>query len=348
MAGELMNAQPELSIIIVNWNSAEYLRACLTSIFSAQCDFLFEVLVIDNGSYDGCGQVLRREFPQVRFLQSPQNLGFAAANNRAFAFSTGKNLLFLNPDTEVVKGALPHMLAVLASTPEAGIVGPRLVGTDLAPQRNCMRSAPTLLNQLLDTNFSRRIFPRRWGFDVVARESQEPVRAQMVPGTCLLVRRNAFTDAGLFNPTYFMYAEDVDLCEKARKLGWQTYYLHDAVVVHRGAASSGQQEYSAFSAVLMRESVRKFLCARHGRVYAAIYRATTGMAAMCRLLLGGAVWLAAGRAQRPRWRAATTKWLHVLRWSLGLEAWAAALGARNAPTVQSVNLHRAVLPAQQP
>lgn len=338
---------PELSIIIVNWNSAEYLHRCLGSIFSNDRGLNFEVLVADNGSYDGCAEMLAQCFPQVRFLQLPENLGFAAANNLAFAFSTGRNLLFLNPDTEVMGSALPRMLEALAAAPDAGIIGPTLVGPDFSPQWNCMRCVPTILNQLLDASLSRRIFPRWWGFDVVARESHTPASVQVVPGTCLMVRRDVLVRAGLFNCAYFMYVEEVDLCCRARKLGWKTYYVHDAVVIHHGAASSRRQEYSAFSAVLMRESVKKFLSATHGRVYAATYRAATGLAALCRLLLGGAVWLVADRAQRPLWRAATVKWLRILRWSLGLEPWARALGARGTRLTPEIAPRPAVSPGQK-
>ena len=340
-------SSPELSIIIVNWNSAEYLHRCLGSIFCNSGALDFEVLVVDNGSYDGCAEMLAQYFPEVHFLQLPENLGFAAANNLAFAFSTGRNLLFLNPDTEVVGDALRRMLDALPAAPDAAIVGPRLVAPDFSPQWNCMRCVPSILNQFLDSSFSRRMFPNWWGLDIVARESREPIAAQLVPGTCLMVRRDVFTQAGLFNRAYFMYVEDVDLCCRARKLGWQTYYLHDAVVIHHGAASSRQQEYSAFSAVLMRESVKKFLSATRGRSYAATYRATTGLAALCRLLLGGAVWLTTDRGQRPLWRAATTKWLRVLRWSLGLEPWARALGATETRPVSEMAPRPAVSPEQK-
>ena len=339
-------SSPELSIIIVNWNSAEYLQRCLGSIFSTCRGLHFEVLVADNASYDGCAEMLAQCFPQVHFLQFPKNLGFAAANNLAFAFSTGRNLLFLNPDTEVIGNALPRMLEALAAA-DAGIVGPRLVGPDFSSQWNCMRCVPTILNQLLDSSFSRNVLPRRWGFDVVAGESHTPVSVQVVPGTCLMVRRDVFTQAGLFNRAFFMYVEDVDLCCQARKLGWKIYYVHDAVVIHHGAASSRRQEFSAFSAVLMRESVTKFLLATRGRVYAATFRATTGLAALCRLLLGGAVWLAADRAERPLWRSAITKWLRVLRWSLGLEPWAHALGATEPRPVPEVSPRPAISPGQK-
>lgn len=342
-----MTTQPQLSIIIVNWHAAEYLRACLASIFSAECDFSFEVVVIDNGSYDGCGEMLGSEFPQVCFLQAPQNLGFAEGNNRAFEFSAGQNLLFLNPDTEVVGPALRRMIDVLVSTPDAGIVGPRLVGPDFRVQRNCMRCLPTILNQVLDASFSRKIVPKLWGLDVVARKSPQAVAAEVVPGTCLMVRREVFVEAGLFNPAYFLYAEDVDLCCKARKLGWKTYYLDDAVVIHQGGRSSRLQNDGCYSAVLMRESVRKFLSADRGPVYAALFRAATGAAALCRVLACGGLGLLASRPSRQLWRAAAKKWTRVLRWSLGLEAWAEALGGRESSAASPLQVRPAESAEQQ-
>jgi len=342
-----MDTQPQLSIIIVNWHSAEYLRACLASIFTGECDFSFEVVVIDNGSYDGCGEMLRKEFPQVCFLQAPHNLGFAEGNNSAFAFSAGRNLLFLNPDTEVVGPALRRMTDVLVSTPDAGIVGPRLVGPDFRVQRNCMRCLPTILNQVLDASLSRKIVPKWWGLDVVARKSHQAAVAEVVPGTCLMVRREVFVEAGLFNPAYFLYAEDVDLCCKARKLGWKTYYLDDAMVIHHGGRSSQLQHDGCYSAVLMRESVRRFLITNRGRAYAFVFRAATGAAAFCRVLACGGFWLLATPPSRQLWRAAANKWTRVLRWSLGREAWAEALGGRQSSAASSLQVRRAESPQQQ-
>ena len=342
-----MITQPELSIIIVNWNSAEHLRACLASIYSTGLDVDLEVLVIDNASCDGCGKMVQLHFPQVRFLQSDKNLGFAAANNLAFAFSAGSNLLFLNPDAEVVGPALRRMLDALGGMPDAGIAGPRLVAPDLSPQSNCMRCVPTVLNQLLDSSFSRGICPRWWGLDVVKGESHEPVAAEVVPGTCLMVRRNVFLASGLFNPAYFMYAEDVDLCCQARKRGWKSYYVHDAVVIHHGGRSSRAQNDDAFPVVLMRESVWKFLRASRGRGYAALYGATTALAAACRVVACSALWLAGSRHRRLPWRTAARKWSRVLRWSLGLERWARTLGAPPARAVLGFKLHLAVAPEER-
>ena len=113
----------DLSILIVNWNSAHYLRPCLSSVFRQTRGIEFEVIVLDNASYDGSAQILKDEFPSVIFIQSAENLGFTRGNNLAFRYSTGRNVLLLNPDTEILDGAVNKMLVSLESLPGAGAIG---------------------------------------------------------------------------------------------------------------------------------------------------------------------------------------------------------------------------------
>src|SRR4051812_35884047 len=103
----------ELSIIIVNWKSVDFTRQCLASITAGAGDLNYEVIIIDNASWDGCGEMIRSEFPEVIFIQSNQNLGFAGANNLAFTRSRGRNVMFLNPDTEIQGLALQRLLSAL-------------------------------------------------------------------------------------------------------------------------------------------------------------------------------------------------------------------------------------------
>src|ERR1041385_3089250 len=103
----------DLSIIIVNWNSKDYLRRCLQSVYVNTHGLSFETIVADNASHDGCGAMLAHEFPHVVFVQSRENVGFAKANNLGFKKSQGNALLFLNPDTEVVDSALSLMFTQL-------------------------------------------------------------------------------------------------------------------------------------------------------------------------------------------------------------------------------------------
>src|ERR1035441_8493953 len=103
----------ELSVIIINWHSVQYLRPCLQSLYENTNGIDFEVIVLDNASYDGSASLVRTEFPRVVFVQSEKNHGFTQGNNVAFRYSAGKNILLLNPDTEIVGNAVLTMLACL-------------------------------------------------------------------------------------------------------------------------------------------------------------------------------------------------------------------------------------------
>jgi len=315
----------ELSVIIVNWNSVALLRQCLDSVFSSSSGCDLEVLVLDNASYDGSAEMVSREFPSVTFIQSDQNLGFAAGNNLAFQRSRGHYVLFLNPDTEIVGDALQTMAAVLNTREDAGVVGPKLVDPDLTVQINCMRAFPTILNQLFDSSFSRRALGRFnfAGIKPVIEERSQPEEVEMLPGTCIMLRREVFDQAGRFNEKYFMYAEDIELNYRARAGGWTNYYVSNAAVIHHGGRSSDQKSESFFSTVMTREAVWEFLRASHGEWYASIYRTTTAVAAAVRIAVLSLVrWFPFGREVSAGASRSTHKWMKVLRWCLGLERWA--------------------------
>ncbi len=294
-----------LSIIIVNWKSKDYLRPCLTTVFAQTRDVEFEVIVIDSGSFDGCGEMLRERFPQVRFIQSEKNLGFAKANNLAARSARGDALLFLNPDTELPGPAIQTLLAALESLPDAGAVGATLLNTDGTVQTSCIQSFPTILNQVLDAEVLRRRFPhsRLWGMTALFATDGRPQPVAAVSGACVLVRRTAFEKVGGFSEEYFMYGEDLDLSHKLREAGLVNYLVPAAVVVHHGGSSTAQAP-SDFSVVMTRESVWRFLRKTRGRIYAAGYRVAMGMAACARLVL------LVGRPAARKWRA-------ILKWSLG-------------------------------
>src|SRR5689334_21844853 len=135
----------DISIIIVNWNSMEFLRDCLASIGPGAGSLSHEVLIIDSGSYDGCESVLNLEDPGLTFIQSLTNVGFAAANNVAFDACEAKTILFLNPDTVVKDGAIEEMYRQLWALPAAGLVGARLLNGDGTIQTTCVRAFPTVL-----------------------------------------------------------------------------------------------------------------------------------------------------------------------------------------------------------
>lgn len=305
-----------LSVIIVNWNSKAYLRKCLASIRRGS-GLNPEIVVIDSGSNDGCGQMLHEEYPSVRFIQSPRNLGFAAANNRAFLEAAGEALLFLNPDTEVSENAIGAMVAHLQALPNAGVLGCRLLNSDGSLQTSCVQSIPTITNQILDSDFPRQWWPRSplWGMAPLLEEGGHPREVAAVSGACLMIARSTFERVGGFSEDYFMYAEDVDLAYKVKRAGYRNYYVPTATVVHHGGNSTAQAG-SRFSAVMRPEAIWRFLCKTRGRRYALGYRAAMAVAATARL--AAMQFLPGLRAPVPDSGGVDSrhKWHGVLRWAL--------------------------------
>ena len=314
----------DLSIIIVNWNSAAFLRKCLGTIYGRSRQLQFEVIVIDNASFDGARQMVETEFPDVTFLESGANLGFAGANNAAFDRSSGRNILFLNPDTEILGAALDTMVSTLDSSPAAGIVGCKLLNFDGTVQTSCIQTFPTVWNQLLDAEFLRSLFPhaRIWGTAPLGKDGQAPVGVEVVSGACLMIKRTVFEKVGRFSTAYFMYAEDADLCYKVKRAGWSVEYLGSIQVVHHGGGSFGVKQ-SRLAAVMMRQSLYEFIRRRQGSYQAALYRISMMIAASIRLfLLGAAFVLTVGLYHPGSIRNAAGKWFNILRWCLGREDWA--------------------------
>lgn len=326
-----MSAQPDLSIIIINWKSVGFLRKCLRSVNANTRTISFEVIVVDNASGDNCQEMVAREFPSVRYVQSDCNLGFARANNLGFQHSSGRHLLFLNPDTEVIASAIENMTHVLEKDARAGIVGPKLLNSDGSVQTSCIRSFPSLISEVLDVELLRQRFPhsRLWGTRALFARENASAAVDAVSGACLMIRRQLFEQIGLFTTSYFMYAEDVDLCLKARQAGWINLFVPNATVTHHGGQSSRSQDDGNFADIVLRESRLRFFKNRRGALYAACYRLTTMTAALVRLGMLATWWTFAG-PERGSAALSIRKWLRILRWALGTEAWAGQLSQSSA------------------
>ena len=311
----------ELSIIIVNWKSSEYLKRCIASIKLNTVDLDYEIVVIDSASFDGCDQMLRENFPAVRFIQSEINLGFARANNLAFRASLGRSVLFLNPDTEVIGPSINLMLKHLWSLPAAGSIGCKLLNSDFSVQTSCIQSLPTILNQMLDSEFLRARWPDSslWGMSALHSGESQPQQVSAVSGACVMLKRQVFEQVGMFSEDYFMYAEDIDLSYKLGRRGFVNYFAPCATVVHHGGGSS-KGAASQFAAVMMREAVLHFLSKTRGWLYGLGYRVAMFASAVVRTGALALAWpLERRRPDLASWKNSLQKWSAVLRWSLRRE-----------------------------
>ncbi len=308
----------DVSVVIVNWNSVDYLRSCLATLF-ARTRAAVVIVVIDSGSLDGCDRMLAEHYPQVKFIQSLDNLGFAKANNRAVDECTGEYVLFLNPDTELVGPAIDTLFRAMQGLPECGAAGGMLLNSDGSIQSSSIQAMPTILNKLLDFDFLKQRWPRAklWGMAPLFQEMVEPREVEAISGAALMVKRRTLEQVGRFSEDYFMYAEDVDLCQKLRLAGYHNYYVPQARLIHHGGSSS-KGSSSTFAAVMMPEATRRFLRKTRGNQYALCYRLSMCAAAVGRLsalALASVVYLRG--SQNASVKAAQRKWLAVLRWSVG-------------------------------
>jgi len=323
----------QLSIVIVNWRSVEFVLACVASIQQQTTRTRYEIIVVDNASYDGCEARLAVEYPDVRFVRSETNLGFAGANNLGVRSARGDTLLFLNPDTEVLDSAIDRLYAACVNNERAGVIGARLLNTDGSLQTSCVQTLPTIWNQALDADLLRSLFPRRsiWGTRALVDSQDGLAEVEAVSGACMMIRRKVFEQVGGFSDAFFMYGEDLDLCATVRRAGYRNYHAGHAVIVHHGGRSS-QQVRSTFSIVMMRESISLLLKRTRGGFSASAYRLVLSLAAVVRLvvlLVSIPVWIAGRRTTA--WWAATRKWVTILAWALGLARSAASRAAAPRP-----------------
>lgn len=263
--------------------------------------------------------MLAKEYPDVKFIQSRDNLGFAKSNNFAFQSATGEFVLFLNPDTEITGAAINKLWQALKTEPQAGAVGAKLLNSDGTLQTSCIQPFPTILNQLLCAEALRLRFPRLplWGMAALFEADMQPAVIEGISGACVMLPRQLLKQIGLFSEDYFMYAEDMDLCYKVHHAGYKCYYVPTAVVIHHGGGSS-QGAGSNFSSVTMRESAWRFFRKTRGDGYGFAYRiSTTGVALMRLMLLVLLFPIRALQGCRGGWRASFSKWNAILSWSLG-------------------------------
>jgi GT2 family glycosyltransferase len=236
---------PDLSVIIVSYNTAELLDAALRSLERAIKQFTYEVIVADNASADGSVSMLRRKWPSVSLLEMGGNLGFARANNRAMALARGRYLLLMNSDAEALDGALDELIAFLDCHPEAGVAAPQLLNSDLTDQGTA-RAFPSAAAAVFGRkSFLTAKFPRnRWSCRYLSgrqHQGQAPFAVDWVSGACFMVRRRVVDQVGALDESYFMYWEDADWCRRIGRAGFDVFCVPAAQVVHHEGQSSRER-----------------------------------------------------------------------------------------------------------
>lgn len=227
-----------LSVCIVTYKARDLLRGCLQSLYETTPSSQIEVIVVDNGSKDGVGEMLRQEYPEIRFIENEGNAGFTRPMNQALQAGRGRYLLLLNPDTIIQPQALNRLAAFLDAHPKAGICGPKVLNRDRTLQKPCRRGESRPWAVISYFTGLAALFPKsKWFGEYLMSYMDEDETHQVagVAGSCMLVRREVFDQIGYLDERFFAYQEDADLCFRARQAGWQIYYVPESQIIHFGS-----------------------------------------------------------------------------------------------------------------
>ncbi len=298
--------ETQLGVVVVSYNVRDLLARCLASIeaeLERTPEVEGQVWVVDNASTDGSAAMVQARFPRVNLIARPDNLGFARANNlalRAMGLPDGRDVpdavLLLNPDAELLPGALPALLRCLEAHPRAAVVGAQLQYGDGRFQHSAFRF-PSLAQVFLD------FFPLNWRltesringrYPRALYQAGKPFPVDFVLGAAMLVRASAIRQVGLLDEGYFMYAEEMDWCWRFHRAGWSVYCAPAAQVIHHEGQSARPFRDRMYVA-LWRSRLRFFK-----RYYPSAWR----VAARALVWLG--VWAEGRRARRAAARGEIT------------------------------------------
>jgi GT2 family glycosyltransferase len=237
----------QLSIIIVNYNSKSLIEQCIVSAQKATGNIEKEIIVVDNNSTDGSKKYLPTKFNGIKFIFNTQNLGFAKGCNQGFKISSGKHVLFLNPDTILSETSLVDCLSFFESHPDAGAVGVRMLNSKNKFLNESKRGLPTPSASFYKLFGLSSIFPKSKTFSKyyeghLPEKENNPV--EVLSGAFMMVKREVFEKVNGFDERFFMYAEDIDLSLRINQAGYKNYYLGKVSVTHlKGGSTKYDSRY---------------------------------------------------------------------------------------------------------
>ena len=269
----------DLTIVIVNWNTREFLVPCLRSLLLHTQGLSFEVYVVDNASADGSADCVASSFPQVHLIANWSNLGFSRANNQALRVARGEFVALLNPDTLLIENVFLPLIQEMRSRPEVGTAGPMILNGDgRTVQVSCARRLPRLRFNFCDMTGLARRFPQShlFGAEYMSFwDHQDSRYVEALSGACMVVRREAIDSVGLLDESQFMYCDDTDWCLRFLAGGWKIYYVARARLIHFGG---GGRDQVPVAMKLQLAKAQYYYYGKHvGRLYALCF---------CGLVLG--------------------------------------------------------------
>jgi GT2 family glycosyltransferase len=254
----------DLSVIVVNYNSGDVLPQCLTAVAVARTELKLDVIVVDNGSTDGSIESAEKAHPDFCFVRAESNLGFAKACNLGLAKARGRHYMLLNPDTEVMPGALKELVAALDENPQWGIIGPRMVDGQDRPYP-AARRFPTPFFLFTESTRLAFLFPhsRLWArYFYGERNPANLGNIDQVEGSALAISGRARAVVGDLDERFFLYFEEVDWCLRVQQAGFENHIVSVAVVRHH--RSTTMSRFFLDTRVHNAESAMKFFFKHHG------------------------------------------------------------------------------------
>jgi GT2 family glycosyltransferase len=235
----------EISIVILSYKMKGLVKNCINSIFESKIDVPYEIIVVDNDSQDGVGQMLSEKFPQVKFIQSGCNLGMGGGNNLGIKVAEGRYVLVMNPDIFVFHDSIQKLYDHIKDRSDVGLVAPRLLNPDKTLQHTCYRWhdfwIPIYRRTFIGKfKFAEKALER---FLMLEWDHATTREVDWIQGSCLLIPKKVFDKVGVFDEDFFMYFEDTDLCRRINKGGYKIVYLADSEVIHlhrRQSADGGR------------------------------------------------------------------------------------------------------------
>ena len=231
--------RPDVSVLVVNYNTERLLAPMWDALMSARAALDLQVVIVDNASRDRSVALLREDprFVQAELITNSVNVGFGRANNQGVPMATGRYLLLLNTDAFVEPTTLTSTVEFMDANPGCGVLGVQLVGRDGEAQPSC-RYFPTPWNVFLLRSGLRKFFPWVQAVDDLGWDHASPRECDWAPGCYLLIRREVVDKVGLFDPRFFMYYEEVDLCRRVKQAGWRVMFFNGTRVLHLGGESA--------------------------------------------------------------------------------------------------------------
>lgn len=237
------------SVIIVAYNSSDFIPACLKSVRDASEGIDAEVIVLDNGSPEPITSEIKDFFPEVKWIDSKENLGFGKGCNLAVKSATKPYLFFINPDTLVSQDSFRKMLEFVQEHPEAGLAGSRILNEDGSLQLACRRSFPTTISAISKTVGLAALFPKSKllaSYNMTYADPDEVTEVDAISGSFFCMRSELYRELKGFDEDFFMYGEDLDLCFRAKVAGFKNYYTPSTNILHFKGQSCKTRRWKSY------------------------------------------------------------------------------------------------------